>query len=215
MVQISKQTQKFLLKEYRKKHRHYHDYAHICHVLDTIHDHKDKFSDLRAAELAANFHDIVYEVGDDYDYNEQRSCVKFLEMIEEDNPHVKYDRNDPDFRTIELALIMIGCTHGHTLDRIRDPESLKPEQIEDIKMFLDADIRILAESEDRVLRFEDEIRKEFSIYSDEVYSQGRIRVLQSFLNRRVLYLSEIGRPWEEKARANLQFLIDRLKYNKS
>ena len=215
MLQISKQTQKFLLKEYRKKHRHYHDYAHICHVLDTLHDHKDKFSDFQAAELAANFHDIVYEVGDDYDYNEQRSCVKFLEMIEEDNPDLKYDRNDPDFRTVELALIMIGCTHGHTLDRIRDPESLTSGQLEDIKMFLDADIKILAENEDKVLRFEDEIRKEFSIYSDEVYSQGRIRVLQSFLNRRFLYLSEIGRPWEQKARNNLQFLIDRLKYKKS
>ena len=215
MLTISSKTQKFLLKEYRKKHRHYHNYAHICHVLDTIHDHKDKFSDLQAAELAANFHDIVYEVGDRYDQNEAQSCVTFLACIEEDNPDLKYDRNDPDFRTTELALLMIGCTHGHTLDRIKSPDSLTPAQIEDIKMFLDADIKILAENEDKVLRFEDDIRKEFSIYDDEVYCQGRIRVLQSFLNRRQLYLSEIGRPWEQKARNNLQFLIDRLKYKKS
>lgn len=215
MLTISSKTQKFLLKEYRKKHRHYHDYAHVCHVLDTIIDHKDKFSDLQAAELAANFHDIVYEVGDDYDRNERRSCLKFLEMIEEDNPGIKYDRNDPDFRTVELAMVMIGCTHGHTLDRLRHRELLTDVQVEDIKMFLDADIKILSENEDRVLRFEDEIRKEFSIYNDEVYNQGRIQVLQGFLNRRQIYLSEIGQPWEQKARNNLQFLIDRLKYKKS
>ena len=211
MLQISPLTHKFLLKEYRQKHRHYHNYAHICHVLDTIHDHSDKFSNIQAAELAANFHDVVYEVGDKYDYNEQRSCIVFLEKIEEDNPNIKYDRNDHDFMTVELALIMIGCTHGHTLDRIRNYEQLTPEQIEDIKMFLDADIKILAESEDKVLQFESDIRKEFSIYSDVDYTLGRIKVLESFLNRRQIYLSEIGKPWEQKARKNLHFLIDVLK----
>ena len=215
MLTISTKTQKLLLKEYHKKHRHYHTYSHICHVLDTLHDHKDRLGNFQAAEFAANFHDIVYEVGDDYKYNEQRSCLKFLQMIEEDNPGLKYNPDDPDFKTLNLALVMIGCTHGHTLDRIRDPGRLSDSDLEDVKMFLDADIKILSESQDKVMRFEQEIRKEFSIYGDEAYRVGRTQVLRSFLERPRIYMSEIGRPWEDKARSNLQFLIDSLQYQKS
>lgn len=215
MLTLSKRTHNLIAKEHLKAPRHYHTYAHVCDVLDTIHEHSDKFSNLQAAELAAYFHDIVYEVGDDYDYNEQRSCLRFLEVIESENPMLSYmNFGDADFDTMHLALVMIGCTKGHTLDNIRDPSKLSESQREDVKMFLDADLRILSRDQKRLLEFEDGIRKEFSIYDDEVYRNGRIRVLQSFLNRRKLYFSEIGKTWEDTARENLQFLINRLKDQK-
>ena len=215
MLKLSKRTHNAIEKEHLKAPRHYHTYAHVCDILDTIYEHAQLFSNFQAAELAAYFHDIVYEVGDDYDYNEQRSCIRFLETIEAENPDLAYaDANDPDFLTVKLALIMIGCTKGHTLDICRESEKLTTAQLEDVKMFLDADLRILARDEDRLLEFEDGIRKEFSIYDDEVYRAGRIRVLKNFLNRKQLYFSEIGKPWEQKARDNLQFLINRLKAQK-
>ena len=215
MLKISEHTERTIEDCLSQPHRVYHTLEHVSHVQATLNAYKDKFSDFQAAELAAKFHDIVYEVGDDYNYNEARSCAKFLEMIGEDNPDLKFDFNPCDFSTIELVLAMIGCTHGHTLDIIRNPDSLTAGQIEDIKMFLDADIKILSEDEATVIKFEDAIRKEFSIYNDVVYSFGRIKVLQSFLNRPHIYLSQIGEPWEQKARDNLHFLINRLKYKKT
>lgn len=216
MLKISDKTRKFLLKELHKKHRHYHTYSHVCHVLETLEGMKDKFGNFRAAELAAEFHDVIYEVDEAYDNNEINSCRVFLEKIEEDNPHLlDVDVEDPQYRTVYLALIMIGCTHGHTLDRIKDRKKFSEVEIEDIKMFLDADLRIFAERSDRFNDFEDGIRKEFSHYDDdEIYNHGRVKVLQSFLNRPKIYFSEVGKDWEETARSNLQRLIDELK-NKS
>ena len=212
MLTVSPKTQKFLLKELHQRHRYYHTYSHVCHILESIQEYKDKLSNVQAAELAAHFHDVVYEVGDAYDHNEVNSCRVFLEKIEEDNPNISVDNEtDPDFRTVQLTLIMIGCTFGHTLERLRNSVVLTEEELEDVKMFLDFDLRILAETEERLLDFENGIRKEFSIYDDEIYRHGRTKVLQSFLNRRQLFFSEVGKNWEEKARQNLQFLIDRLK----
>ena len=210
MLTISNETQKFLLKEYSKKHRHYHTYSHVCDVLDTLHENKENIVNFQATELAANFHDIVYEVGEEYRFNEQRSCLKFLEIIENDNPSMRYDLEDKDFQTAYLALLMIGATHGHGFESIRNHKSLEPDQINDISIFLDADLRILSRSRDKVIEFEEEIRKEFSIYSDEVYRSGRVAVLTSFLNRKKIYFSRIGFDWEEQARDNIKFLIARL-----
>lgn len=61
--------------------------------------------------------------------------------------------------------------------------------------------------------FENDIRKEFSCYDDSTYRVGRIKVLQSFLNRPNIFMSQIGAGWEQKARNNLQLLIDGLNYN--
>ena len=213
MLQISDKTRKFLLKELSRKHRHYHNYAHVCHVLDTLYLMKHKFSNFRAAELAAEFHDIVYEVDEAYEHNEINSCRMFLEKIEEDNPHLKdLDIDDPEYRTVHLALAMIGCTKGHTLDRVRNRGKFSESEIEDIKMFLDADLRILSETEKRLQQFEKDIRKEFSQYNDEIYSHGRTQVLQSFLGRPKLYFSEFAKDagWEQIGRENVKILIEQL-----
>lgn len=213
MLKISPLTQKLLLNEYNKPHRHHHNTDHICYVLNVLRDYKELFSNFEAAELAAKFHDIVYNVDESYQYNEHRSCMKFLERIELDNPNFSYNIGNNDFRTAHLVIHMIKCTNGHTLNQIEDIRNFTDGEIEDIKMFLDADIKILAESEDRVIQFENDIRKEFSCYDDSTYRVGRINVLQSFLNRPNIFMSQIGAGLEQKARNNLQLLIDGLNYN--
>lgn len=213
MLTISPLTQKLLIDEYSQSHRHHHNYDHICYVLDVLRDYKELFSNFEAAELAAKFHDVVYNVDESYQYNEHKSCMKFLELIQLDNPNFSYSSGDNDFRTTRLVLYMIKCTNGHTLNQIQNISNFTDGEIEDIKMFLDADIKILAESEDRVIQFENDIRKEFSYYDDSTYRFGRIKVLQDFLNRPNIFMSHIGVGWEQKARKNLQLLIDILNYN--
>ena len=210
MLTISQKMLSFLHEEYSKSHRHYHNLDHIANVLSVLVQYKSKFSNFNAAELAAYFHDIVYNVGDSYEYNEMLSRDKFIEIISDANPHIVYDGNCQDFKTVTLAATMIDCTHGHTLDRI-DTTLLTGGEIEDIKMFLDADIKILAEPIKTVIQFEENIRKEFSMYDDETYRKGRVSVLEGFLARPCIFMSEIGKGWENTARKNLRMLIDNIK----
>lgn len=207
MVKISQNTLTMLYEEYQKSHRHYHNNNHIDYVLNVLTQNKDRFSNFEAAELAAYFHDFVYKVDDSCEYNEMLSRDKFIEIISSDNPDIVYDGNGADFKTVTLAATMIDCTHGHTLDRV-DTSLLSDSEIEDIKMFLDADIKILAEPIETVIQFEKDIRKEFSRYDDDTYRKGRVSVLENFLDRPRIFISEIGKEWEETGRKNLQMLID-------
>lgn len=209
MLNINEKILLYLHEEYSKSHRHYHDLTHVAQVLNVLVQYKSKFSNFMAAELAAYFHDVVYEVGESYKHNEKLSRDKFIEMISAGNPHIVYDGNGKDFKTVALAATMIDCTHGHTLDRV-ETSSLTEGEIEDIKMFLDADIKILAEPIETVIQFEENIRKEFSMYDDETYRKGRVSVLENFLARPRIYMSDIGSEWEDSARKNLQMLIDNL-----
>ena len=52
---------------------------------------------------------------------------------------------------------------------------------EDSKIFLDADLVSLAQPTEEYNRNIRNIRKEYFIYSDDVYREGRIKVLESFL----------------------------------
>ena len=211
MLILNETSQKLILKEMSRKGRFHHTYAHVCDILEVLHANKEKFSNFRAAELAAIFHDIVYEVDERYKSNELESCRKFLEVIYNDNPNLSYDEEDPDYQTVKLTLAMIGCTQHHSLDGIKDPKSFTAAEINDIKMFLDADINVLARSRERVMQFEKDIRAEFSCYDDEAYRKGRADVLRSFLQRKNIFLSSIDESWEGIARNNLLFILDSLK----
>ena len=207
-MQLSEKTLKYLRKQYAQKHRHYHTIRHVNDIINTIYVNERFFNCPTAAYLAAWFHDVVYEVGDAYKDNERLSCVQFLHWME--NEHKEFYDSDEGARVMLLALRMIGATLGHGFSAIRESEKLSDEDINDIGLFLDADLRILAADEKQLLEYESNIRKEFSIYPDLVYNQGRKQVLESFLERPQLYFSKIGAQWEQKARANLKSLIERL-----
>ena len=74
MLILNETSQKLILKEMNRKGRFHHTDAHVCVILEVLHSNKEKFSNFRAAELAALFHDIVYEVDERYKNNELESC---------------------------------------------------------------------------------------------------------------------------------------------
>ena len=207
-MQLSDATLKYLRKQYAQKHRHYHTIRHVNALVNTIYDHEKLFKCPEAAYLAAWFHDVVYEVGDAYKDNERLSAVQFLRWMEEE--HKEFYDSEEGAKIIPLALRMIGATYGHGFTAIRESYNLSEDDVNDIGLFLDADLRILSADEKTLLNFEENIRKEFSIYDDLVYNEGRKQVLESFLRRPKLYFSKMGESWEQQARDNLKFLIERL-----
>ena len=207
-MQLNDATLKYLRKQYTQKHRHYHTIRHVNDLMRTIYDHEELFANPTSAYLAAWFHDVIYEIGEGYKYNEERSAKALLHWIEDQHP--EFYNSEEGQKAVKLAVLMIGATHGHGFDTIRPTVKLSEEEWNDIALFLDADLRILSRPQTVLLEFEENIRKEFSIYDDLVYNQGRKQVLESFLLRPKLYLSEMGKPWESKARKNLELLIKRL-----
>jgi predicted metal-dependent HD superfamily phosphohydrolase len=83
----------------------------------------------------------------------------------------------------------------------------------DMLCFLDIDMAILASDETTYDQYAENVRKEYGHYSDALYQEGRINVLQNFLKRERVFLSDIfkGSGMEEKARANISREIASLK----
>ncbi len=70
---------------------------------------------------------------------------------------------------------------------------------------------LLAAAPDRYRAYAQAIRQEYAAVPDSLYRPGRRRVLESFLARRHIYLTERLRAlWEAPARANLSGEIARL-----
>ncbi len=207
-MQLNDKVLAFLRKQYSQPHRHYHTIRHVLSLLNTILCHESQFKNPEAAYLAAWFHDAVYEIGDEYKNNELRSCQAFLSQMEEH--HKEFYDSEEGQATCTLALQMIGATMGHGFSNIKNLDMIAEADLNDIGMFLDADLRILSASREDLLEFEANIRKEFSIYDDLVYNPTRKQVLESFLKRPKIYFSEMGEHWERDARSNLKFLIERL-----
>jgi Uncharacterized protein conserved in bacteria len=83
----------------------------------------------------------------------------------------------------------------------------------DMLFFLDIDMAILASDETTYDQYAGNVRKEYEHYSDALYQEGRISILQNFLKRERVFLSDIfkGSGMEEKARANISREIASLK----
>jgi len=79
------------------------------------------------------------------------------------------------------------------------------------ELFLDFDLAILGTSKAEYAVYAEQIKKEYSQYSPEDYCQGRIAVLQGFLNRERLYFTDhYWEKYEAVARRNIEGEINSL-----
>ncbi|MEL6822943.1 MAG: hypothetical protein AAFP70_14375, partial [Calditrichota bacterium] len=82
----------------------------------------------------------------------------------------------------------------------------------DEKLIVDIDLSILGSAAERYDAYEKAIRKEYRLIPSRMYVSGRIKVLEHFLNRQVIYsLPEFQELFESRARENLQRAIAQLK----
>jgi predicted metal-dependent HD superfamily phosphohydrolase len=187
-----------LTTAYTAPNRHYHNLEHIHHLLDLI----ERFllinnnclvplQDPISVSLAAWFHDFVYDP--QASDNELQSAKAAIELLT--NMGESIDRVD---RVQQLIL----ATKGHQID---------PNDA-DLCIFLDADLAILGADPIQYQVYWRSIRSEYSWVSDEDYQSGRIRVLESFLQRDRLYYTDLlFDELESNARFNMQQEITMLK----
>jgi predicted metal-dependent HD superfamily phosphohydrolase len=173
-----------LVIAYTQPDRHYHNLQHIHHVLTTLDRFAHRLLDPMSAILAAWFHDFVYDSrSTDNEVESAKLARKLLQDI----------GLSPE--TIDRTQQLILATKGHQAD-IDD---------NDLCIFLDADLAILGTNPEQYQIYARSIRREYSWVSDELYREGRTRVLESFLQRQRLYRTDIlFDELESRARLNIQ-----------
>jgi predicted metal-dependent HD superfamily phosphohydrolase len=170
-----------LLAAYREPSRGYHDTVHLSEVLDRLSELAGAGVpfDRGATELAAWFHDAVYDGERDA---EERSAVRAEEELA-GTPYAD-----------EVArLVRLTETHDPAAD---DPAG---------QALCDADLAILASPSERYDAYVTGVRHEYAYLSDPDFEAGRAAVLRGLAGREWLFHTGYGRDrWEPAARANLE-----------
>jgi dephospho-CoA kinase len=193
---------------YTEEHRHYHGLMHLVNIFEQFDKVKPLMHDPLAVEIAIWWHDYVYSTDpESYPLSEYDSAhVMFQQLTAYHNGQLTQHSK----RSAQIAAEMICATKGH---QIRSPYILsRPELLNDCGLFLDMDLCGLGMgSTADIIESDEQIRAEFSQYSDLQFATGRIQAMSAFLNRPKLFHTETYAHLEEPARANIVGILERMK----
>lgn len=179
-----------LVAAYSTPGRYYHTLKHIDGVLSTIEILQGYTNNLAAVQLAAWFHDVVYDT--QAQDNEQRSADYAFELLS--------NLNIPE-STITTVTRLILNTKAHQA-AVDDYDS---------QVLLDADLAILATNPLQYPEYAHAIRQEYSWVAEADYITGRRQVLEKFLQRSPIYFTPLMLEFAEPcARSNIQAEIQSL-----
>lgn len=170
---------------------HYHVPAHIL-ALWHFRQHSGLQYELSLPQqLALWFHDAVYVPG--YNGNERLSGLFMRSMLE---PY--FERT-----VIDVAEKLILATSDHNMpngyiERLYSAEA---------NLVLDLDLSAFSYDTDEFLFVNECIRKEFRDVNDDEFYSNRKKFLQTLAVRGNFYRTEIFKPFEAKAIANLNSLL--------
>lgn len=177
-----------IVERYSEPHRSYHTLKHLEHFYDLIYEFKSEISNWTSTLFALYYHDIIYDPS--RQDNEEQSALLAEKRMQELGMKTNI---------IADTLALIRASKNHSAYN------------SDSQLFLDADLAILGENEEYYKLYADLIRQEYSIYPDEIYVSGRIKVLEHFLNKNSIYYSAaFQNRFETIARENLKNERERL-----
>ncbi|GAX45080.1 hypothetical protein NIES4075_61000 [Tolypothrix sp. NIES-4075] len=172
-----------LVEAYSSSDRYYHTLKHIYHVLKTIDHLQGHTRNLATVQLAAWFHDVVYDTK--AQNNEEKSAAVACELLSSLGIPLSNI-------TAVTRLIINTKNHQAAADDF------------DSQVLLDADLAILAANPVQYREYALYIRQEYAWVSEAEYIVGRAHVLERFLQRQRIYFTpfmfEVG---EKAARCNL------------
>lgn len=188
-----------LLAEIRSLHegpeRGYHGWSHPLALLALLTEVEEGLDDPLAVRCAILLHDAIYEAR--RQDNETRSAALAREMLGGHIPEASLER------TIRL----IEATQRHAIN-----ENVPADEAGDMAIFLDMDLSILGADAATFDAYEAGVRHEYREIPEAAFRLGRSAILESFLAREALYLSDWGRGrFERRARDNLRRSIEQLR----
>lgn len=132
--------------------------------------------------LSVIYHDIIYDPSKNN--NEEMSAQLAVERLRS----ISFPEDK-----IARCSDQILATKGHQVSSDNDTN-----------LFTDADLSILGANWDNYSVYSKNIRKEYSIYPDELYYSGRKKVLQHFLQMERIYKTAyFFHKYEDQARINI------------
>ena len=171
-----------LIAAWSEPHRRYHDLGHLAAVLGLAGELGTVAADPDAVRLAAWYHDVVYDPT--RDDNEEVSAGR---------AHAGLRDLVPAERVAEVErLVLLTATHDPGPDDANGA------------VLCDADLAVLASPPDAYATYASAVREEFGHLPDDVFTAGRIAVLEHLLSMPTLYrLPAVTAEWTPRARANM------------
>jgi predicted metal-dependent HD superfamily phosphohydrolase len=167
---------------YSTKDRHYHTLQHLDFMHRKLSAFHDQLTDADAVWFALFYHDAIYDVR--RKDNEEQSAALALQRLTALSVPKKI---------MHLCREHIMATRAHTLSD--NPDS---------NLFIDADLSILGQDAETYHTYSRQIRREYKIYPDAVYNNGRKKVLERFLQATYIFKTISFREmYEQSARFNI------------
>ena len=149
-----------ILSMWNESHRSYHNLNHLNDLICQINENKSNFSEKEYEKLmlAAIFHDVVYDPASQT--NEEDSAKFLMECA--------VDKKNADILDVN-QMILDTKTHNSTTNLSES--------------FNKYDMNIVERDFDQLLEWEKGISEEYSVYPKEQYKEGRVKFLESLLDK--------------------------------
>ncbi|MBW4576638.1 MAG: hypothetical protein KME08_15290 [Aphanothece sp. CMT-3BRIN-NPC111] len=181
-----------LVEAYSSSGRYYHTLEHIDHVLSTIQTLQNHTKDLATVQLAAWFHDAIYD--SQANDNEEKSANYARELLQA--------LGIPSSVIANVTRLIVNTKQHQAA--VEDSDS---------QVLLDADLAILSSKPIQYWEYADKIRQEYAWVPETQYIEGRKQVLERFLQRNRIYFTVLMfNLAEASARSNLKAEIQFLQH---
>jgi predicted metal-dependent HD superfamily phosphohydrolase len=175
---------------YSESHRFYHNMNHVESCLTELGSVQELVQQPDLVEFGIWYHDVIYDTK--------------AKDNEEQSAQLAYDV----CLAAGLQKDFANRTRGLILATKHDAV---PQGI-DTRLLIDVDLSILGKSAEKFDKYEQNIRREYSWVPEDQFRQGRSAILQMFLDRDSIYLTDFFKgKYESQARVNLQRSIDALR----
>lgn len=170
---------------YGEPTRAYHTLEHIQALVELIEEYLHIINDKSMLLFAAFYHDIVYSAGSST--NEKDSALIA-------RARMKQFQVPDDMISDTQELILLTKSHADVSSSVT----------QDMLLFLDMDLSILAATQEAYRRYYQNVRKEFKSYPDLLFRQGRKSFLNSQLKRpHIFHTQQFRDRYEPTARVNM------------
>lgn len=178
-----------IFTKYSEPKRQYHTIDHLEAMIEDLKEVKHNIVDWDTMLFAVFYHDIIYKASSST--NEADSAKLAMQKLSEIGfPAEK----------IAKCANMIVATKSH--ERSEDS---------DTNYLIDADLAILGRSQYDYQKYTEQIREEYSIYPDFMYTSGRKKALHHFLQMDAIYKTDhFFKKYENQARVNIANELEEL-----
>lgn len=188
-----------LINAYGEHHRHYHNLDHIKSCFKEFEEIESKLKYPLLTKFALLYHDYVYIPV--YSGNEIASyCKAILDATE-------LGLKESDYNIIKSLIIATAYSDRENVALTCEVDNLI-EIRTDTKFLIDIDLSVFGKNREEFLKYEKNIRKEFHLVNDIEFCEERIQILERFVSKHRIYLSDyFYNKYEKKAKENLRYSI--------